>query len=199
MKLFKRFATLALAGVMALGLLTGCAVTSTAYSELLVDTTMQQINSMRYWAAQENEIELSPKTLKNDACLRKELKKMLNQVDEYGYINGSDAYKYSVKLDGESVDVTYKAVFTYSDDYDDGYYSFADLQEQDKKYDNQELMVVDFANIYENGTGELYDLLATYYDLAPYMDSFAIEYRIVGDGVMYVAIGFTAEGAVGIS
>lgn len=199
MKLFKRFAALALAGVMTLGLLTGCGSTRTTYGDYVVDYTMQQVNSMRYWAAQDKEIELNPKTLKNDACLRKELKQMLNQIDEYGIINGSDAFQYSANLNGEGGDLTFKTVLTTSMRDDNVPYSLADLKKRDAELDDETLFAVDFSSINSEGQYELYYLLRLFKNLTPYMDSFAIEYRIVGDGVMYVAIGFTAEGEVGLT
>lgn len=203
MKLFKRFTALALAGVMMLGLLTGCATTSNSYGDLIVDATMQQVNSMRYWACRydssygEDDLLQTPvKELKNDSTLKKELGTMLNKIDEDCYIWGSDAIQYKEELNASGrLDGTYKMVITYETwEWLDRFFGNSYNRSVQDALENEYLEAIDFWYS-DADERDFLDMLMELMYLSPYMDSFAVTYKMSNGGVMHVAIGFTLKNA----
>lgn len=199
MKLFKRFTALVLAGVMTLGLLTGCATNSNTYGDIVTDLALQQINSMRYWESRDSDdeqLKTPVGSLENDRSLKKELRSMLSKIDEDGYIMSCDAIQYKEKLNANGrLDGTYKMVITYeTGEWVDHFFRENEYSRARDDFEDRELRALDFWYSDEDEE-ELLDMLEEFYELSPYMSEFAIEYTVINDGVVYFAVGFTVKNA----
>lgn len=200
MKLFKRFTALALAGVMTLGLLTGCATTTNSYGDLLVDLGMQEINRARQNVQEEyleNNITINLKELKNDRVLKAELDAMLDSIDDRtGKVAGEEMFKLEGKLEGRTdLEGEIKLVLT-EDMVSHLSNGTQTLGELDDTTNGRTYNALDFDLVNTVYFGMMItqmfngDILE---EFVPHIDSFAISYRIVNGGRMYVAIGMKVK------
>lgn len=198
MKLFKRFAALALAGVMTLGLLTGCASSSNAYGDMVVDSALLKINTIRneelWYYNDDDQLEGPLEALKNDPSLRRELRSMLNKIDEEGDILGKDAIRYQEKSNTNGrLEGTYKMVLTFETaEWADRFFSVREDRSIQDMFEN-EWLEADAFNLDEYDYEDLFDLLDDFDSVSPYMEAFAIDYHVNSNGMMYIAIGFTMK------
>lgn len=188
MKKLKRFAAVLLTGVMALSILTGCfAGASSEYGEWWSEEILTLMNSER------------TDELKNDTKLQRKLERALNKINgKTSELNGDDAFKLEMTQDATGhTEIELEMVLTLDLN------NYESLMDQNDQIDVNKLkdiaakkagIVQRAENINLSTEQEMMRVVTRLISpIAPYMDSFAVSYRVVDENIMYLAIGFTAQ------